>query len=107
LLTKGADLIAAQFGTTAFTIDGLGAVPNGQWNDLGRTETLELNGRRIAFSVLVEFPRSTFPTTPLADLLALTGKLVTRSDDGKVFRIVGEVAVDELTVRFPLDSRHK
>lgn len=106
LLSRGIALIDAQFGTTAFVIEGLGGV-NGNWNDLGRTETLELNGRRVAFSVVAEFPRSAFPIATTAQLLELAGKKVTKSEDGKVFRIVGQVAVDELTVRFPLNTTHQ
>lgn len=107
LLAKGATLISQQFGTVACVIEGLGSVPHSHWNDLGRTETLELNGRRVSFSVMVEFPRAVFPNVPFATLAGLAGKLVTRSDTGAVYRVVGEVSVDELTVRFPLDSRHK
>jgi hypothetical protein len=105
LISKGIVLITEAFGGTAFSIAGLGTVPDGQWNDLGQTETLLLNGRQISFSVVAEFRRAIFPTATTAELLALAGTIVTR--DGKEFRIVGEVAVDELTVRFPLDSRHK
>ena len=107
LLAKGAQLIAEKFGTVACVIEGLGTVPASHWNDIGRTETLEINGRRVSFSVMVEFPRSTFPNATLAELTALAGKIVTRSDNGAVYRVTGEVSVDELTVRFPLDSRHK
>lgn len=107
LLSKGAELISDQFGGVECVVEGLGTVPNANWNDIGRTETLEVNGRRVSFSVMVEFPRSIFPAATLSTLLGLTGKLVTRSDTGAVYRISGEVSVDELTVRFPLDSRHK
>lgn len=107
LLSKGIALIANQFGSTAFSIEGLGNVTSGNWNDIGRTETLEIAGRRVAFSVIVEFPRSAFPSATTAQLLQLAGKKVTKTADGKVFRVVGEVSVDELTVRFPLNTVHQ
>lgn len=106
LLSRGAALIHQQFGAVNCTVEGLGSV-DAHWNDLGRTEELTLHGRRINFSVIVEFSRSAFPAADTARLVALAGCLVTRNDTGQTFRIVGEVAVDELTVRFPLDSRHK
>lgn len=93
-------------GTTAFVIEGLGSV-NGVWNDLGRTETVQIEGRRVSFSALVELPRTELPSATDAELLGIEGLLVTRSSDGKVFRVVGRVALDEATVRFPLDTRHK
>src|SRR4051794_5743853 len=99
LLRRGSDLIAAKFGSTAFVVEGLGAVTKGNWNELGKTETLELNGRRVSFSAVAEFQRATFPGATLAAFLALVGKLVTRSDNGAVFRVVGEVQVDTTSVR--------
>lgn len=107
LLTRGASLIAAKFGSTAFTIAGLGAVTAGNWNALGRTEHIEINGRRVNFSVLAEFPRSEFPDATQAQLLAIAGQIVIRAADGATFRIVGQVMVDELTVRIALDSVNK
>jgi hypothetical protein len=106
LLSRGMAFVQAAFGTTDFVVQGLGAV-SGVWNDLGRTETVEINGKMISFSVLAEFPRALRPGFSDAQFQACAGKLVTRSSDGLVLRVTGEVQVDELTVRFALDSRHK
>lgn len=91
-------------GEVTFTVDGelFEGQPKeikGTWNALGREETLEINGRTVSFSVLVEADRSQFSAEPRV------GQLVTR--DGKTYRITGEVQADQLTYRFPLDSRHK
>ncbi|MEQ1862908.1 MAG: hypothetical protein ABMA13_23550 [Chthoniobacteraceae bacterium] len=93
-------------GTTGFIIEGLGAV-QGVWNDLGRTEVVEIHGKRVGFSSMVEFTRSQLPLATDEQLVGLEGKLVTRSSDGKVMRVVGRVVLDSATVRFPLDTRHK
>ncbi len=106
LLSRGIAVIASAFGTVSVSIQGLGTV-NADFNDLGRREELEVNGRRISFSAMLEFPRSAFPTATAATLSGLEGKLVTRQDTGAVYRVSGEVSLDELTVRFPLDSRNK
>ncbi|MHA3773661.1 hypothetical protein ACXR0O_19165 [Verrucomicrobiota bacterium sgz303538] len=107
MLKRGVALIARAFGTTAYTIEGI-ARPDGKpfegfFTELGTTETLEINGRRVSFSVLVATPREQFPGgTPPKQ-----GLLVTRTSDGAVFRISGEVQADQLTIRFGLDNRHK
>ena len=107
LLNNGIAMISQQFGGTVFTIEGMGAVSDGNWNELGRTEVMELNGRRISFSALVEFRRALFPLATDSDFLNLPGRLVTRGDNGLVFRIVGQVQLDALTVRVALDSKNK
>lgn len=103
LLNRGAELIGTAFGTTTYTIEGIAKVFAGHFTELGRTEVLEINGKRVSFSVLVETSRDQFPGgTPPKQ-----GQLITRAADGAVFRISGDVQADELTIRFGLDSRHK
>lgn len=102
LLNRAIGVIYEQFGTTQFQLEGAAAPMAGSWNELGRTEVLEINGRRVSFSVLVEVKKS-----DLAEVFPRQGLLVTRTSDGKIFRITGEVDTDELTVRFPLDSKNK
>ena len=106
LIGRGLDLIGGLFGSTAFSLQQPGNGPMigafvGNWNDLGRHEEVTLNGKRVFFSVLVECTRSQFAEVPKE------GQIVIRASDGFTGRIVGQVEVDDLTVRFPLDTRHK
>ncbi|HEY3898930.1 MAG TPA: hypothetical protein VGM54_09975 [Chthoniobacter sp.] len=106
LITAGLDLISGMFGTTEFMLQSPANGPMigayvGFWNDLGTHQEVTLNGRRIFFSVVVEAARNQFAKLPVE------GQIVIRSSDGFTGRIVGEVQVDDLTVRFPVDTRHK
>ena len=106
LLARGIGFITAQFGATAFLLQQPGRQSmigafSGHWNDLGRHEEVTINGKRVFFSVLVECPRAQFTVLPVE------GLIVIRSSDGFTGRIVGRVEADDLTVRFPVDTRHK
>jgi len=107
LLTRAANLIADKFGATVFVLEGIGTIQKGNWNELGRTEVAEINGKRVTFHTLVEFQRSEFPAITDSQWLALPGRLVTRSDNGLILRVMGEVQLDALTVRLALDSKNK
>ncbi|MDR3406376.1 MAG: hypothetical protein P4L99_28080 [Chthoniobacter sp.] len=106
LLQRGLAFVEGMFGTTAFILQEPANGPQigaftGNWNELGSTQEVTLNGKRIFFSVIVECRRSLFAQLPKE------GQIVIRSSDGFTGRIVGRVEYDELTVRFPLDTRHK
>lgn len=106
LISRGIEFIQCQFGTTRFILQQPGNGPqvgafNGNWNDLGTHQEVTLNGKRVFFSVLVECTRAQFATLPVE------GQIVIRESDGFTGRIVGKVDYDDLTVRFPLDTRHK
>lgn len=47
-------------GSVALSLEGRPGPVDAIWNELGRTEVLELNGRRVSFSVIVEVARSNF-----------------------------------------------
>jgi hypothetical protein len=102
LLSSGFAMLAGKFGTVAITIDTFPEPIETHWTDLGKTEVLEINGRRVSFSVLVQFTRSQLP----AGRMPRQGQTVTRADDGTVYKISGEVQADALTVRFALQSRN-
>ena len=70
-------------------------------DELGTTETLELNGRSISYHAVAQVAVSQFTTDPKA------GQTVKRLKTGKTYRIVGEVHKDTLTFTFPLETIHQ
>jgi hypothetical protein len=106
LLARGVQTTARHFGTVLIAIEGLGEVAS-IWTDLGRTAELELNGDRISFRCMVEIPMTEVDPADRDELPGLTGKKVTRKEDGKEFRVVGEVSIDEVSCRFPIDTIHR
>lgn len=102
LLSRGVAMVEREMGTVSFTLQGQGAPIKGIWTPLGRTEVLEVAGRRVSFSETVEARRTQFSVEPKQ------GLTVTRADTGQVFRISGDVETDELTYRMVLiGSRQK
>jgi len=101
LLGKAIGFIGQKFGDTSFYLEGQAAPIVGNWTDLGRTETVVINGRRVSFSCTAEATRAQFSIFPVQ------GLRVTRASDGAVFRISGPVNTDDLTHRFALDSLNK
>lgn len=107
LIENGIGLITTLFGDTACTIGDLGDC-QANWDDLGaRQELASTSGRRITYSCVVEFPRTAYPEATTDDFQSLHGQRVTRTSDGKVFRVVGDIRIDDLTVQLLLDSIDK
>jgi len=107
LLNRSIGLIGKLFGTVSITIDGELAADGAlkqiavDWNSLGRTEVVELAGKRVSFSCTIDASKDQFSHEPVQ------GKRVTRVDTGAVYRIVGPINGDDLTYRIALDSVNK
>ena len=101
LLNGAITLIGNLFGTVEVSIEGEPEKITVDWNSLGRTEVIELAGKRVSFSCTLEARKNQFTKEPKQ------GLRVTRIDTGAVFRIVGSINGDDLTYRMALDSINK
>ncbi|GEM_PF-7033972 len=101
LLSRGIGMIQKAFGTEQVTIEGFPSPITVDWNDLGRTEQIIMQGKRVSFSATLDATANQFPHSPVQ------GQRVTRLKTGAVFRITGPIHADGLTYRFILDSVNK
>lgn len=70
-------------------------------NEVGTTEELTLNGRKISYDAVLQVAVSEFGASrPKA------GQQVLRRKTGATYRVVGEVHKDTLTYTFPLATIH-
>jgi hypothetical protein len=74
-------------------------------NEVGTTEELTTNGRKITYSVVVQCAASEF--RQVCPLEPKAGQTVLRKKTGKTYRIVGQVHRDTLAFTFPLDTIQK
>jgi hypothetical protein len=87
------------FGTENFVFPGIADPVPCDFNSLGYTQELEIHGRIESITATIEVAITELSTAPAH------GVKITRSSDGKVFRVVGQSTTDGDTHQINLSTR--
>lgn len=88
------------FGTVNFTFPGVSGNVPCDFNSLGYTQEVEVQGKYETITATIEVAITYLTTAPVH------GALVTRVSDGKVFRVVGQSQTDGDTHQINLSTRN-